>query len=90
MKRKVKLTLLALLGFSTACSTVRRAPVKSGAEDTIVRAYGSDSTRRVIVMYEVRSPEADSVRWQKTMELRQVDAPSADRKKGFRSVKGKE
>lgn len=61
MKKKLKLALAALLGFSTACSTVRNAPAKGGEEQK--QETGSQEVRdsvkvppRIIVMYGVRPP----------------------------------
>lgn len=70
MNRKVKLALAALLGFSTACSTVKNAPGR--ADETSTRKDGT-STRteaekdsiateesarieRIMLMYGVPSP----------------------------------
>lgn len=89
MNRKVKFALLTLLGFSAACSTVRRASQKNGSEDAVVRAYAGDSTRRVIVMYGVRSPEIDSMRRQKIKELTQVNGPVTSGEDNSRFAKGK-
>lgn len=56
MVRKLKWIMLALLGFSTACSTVRNAPAKGGegqkADTAAVRTHP-----RIVAMYGVRAPE---------------------------------
>ena len=56
MNKKLKLALAALLGFSTACSTVKNAPAK-GAEEQ--KQEIQDSVKvppRIVVMYGVRPP----------------------------------
>lgn len=63
MNRKIKLAIIAMLGFSTACTAVKNAPKnkeRSGA------SQGSDTVpaeipRRVVVMYGVPAPLLDSV-----------------------------
>lgn len=61
MSKKLKLALLTLLGFSTACSSVKNTPAKGGdkqtseADSVVVKGSGSD-LRHVIVMYGVRPP----------------------------------
>ena len=61
MNKKLKLALAALLGFSTACSTVKNAPAKGAEEQK--QETGSqevqDSVKvppRIVVMYGVRPP----------------------------------
>lgn len=56
MSQKIKLALLALLGFSTACSTVKKAPKSDDKQtpDTV-------QLRRIVVMYGVRPPQGVTV-----------------------------
>ena len=57
MNKKLKLALAALLGFSTACSTVKNAPAKGAEEQK--QETGSHSVKvppRIVVMYGVRPP----------------------------------
>lgn len=66
MNRKLKLALAALLGFSTACSTVRNAPKgeseqKQDADTTQVKGSGSYPPR-IMLMYGVPTPRQDSIR----------------------------
>lgn len=66
MNRKLKLALAALLGFSTACSTVRNAPNNangpSNRKDDTAVTDGSEPTEesvrveRIMLMYGVPSP----------------------------------
>lgn len=55
MNRKLKLALAALLGFSTACSTVKNASSKK-TDEAAVPADTVEVSRRVVVMYGVRPP----------------------------------
>lgn len=50
MDKKVKLALLALLGFSTACSTVKSGSKSKDPEKTEIEQP------RTVVMYGVRPP----------------------------------
>ncbi len=54
MNRKVKLALAALLGFSTACSSVKNTPVKGKEEAQMDTPAESP---RIVVMYGVPTPE---------------------------------
>ncbi len=61
MNRKIKYAIAALLGFSTACSTVKTAPKGAGKPqqiepDTLERP----APPRLVVMYGVRPPEGVS------------------------------
>lgn len=53
MNKKLKLGLLALLGFSTACSTVKNTSKSKDQEPKAAEEQPS-----VVVMYGVRTPEA--------------------------------
>ncbi len=58
MNRKLKLALAALLGFSTACSTVKNASSKK-TEKTDDAAIPADTVKiihPIVVMYGVRPP----------------------------------
>lgn len=69
MMRRLKYLIAALLGFSTACSTVKQAPRDSRTDDPEPGAVqDADSTAlplRVVVMYGVRPPLSDSQRLQR-------------------------
>ena len=52
MSKRVKLALLALLGFSTACSTVRQSGVQEGGNSEGVE----QSEPAIRVLYGVRPP----------------------------------
>lgn len=82
MNRKLKLALAALLGFSTACSSVKNAP-KKGAENQQTEAdslKGRDSLRhRIIVMYGVRPPAGMRDKVQQGSQIDPVaERPEAD------------
>lgn len=73
MNRNLKLVLLALLGFSPACSTVKtsRSAAGQNSADTII--LRSDTLRQMIrVMYGVRPP----VEIQEDETRRQADSLS--------------
>ncbi len=55
MNRKLKLALAALLGFSTACSTVKNASSKK-TDDVAIPADTVKIIHPVVVMYGVRPP----------------------------------
>ncbi len=55
MMRKIKIAVVALLGFSTACSTVK------SNTGTTVKEKDEQTERRVIVMYGVRPPKGTVV-----------------------------
>lgn len=86
MNRKLKLALAALLGFSAACSSVKKAPREQGAKpqdaDTVV-VRGYTGNPRIRVMYGVPSPAMDSIRRRRLerMELERTDTlpPVAER-----------
>lgn len=81
--RKWKLALAALLGFSTACSTVRQAPQERLAEKEKQASQvkpsqqSADTTAlkaeqlppRVVLMYGVRPPLSDSARMKRMERL---------------------
>lgn len=70
MDRKLKLALAALLGFSTACSSVKNAPKEEGKPardaDTTTVVKGVDPNRRIVVMYGVRINRPDTMRMQRS------------------------
>ncbi len=55
MNRKLKLALAALLGFSTACSTVKNASSKK-TDEAAVPADTVKIIHPIVVMYGVRPP----------------------------------
>ena len=69
--RKWKLALAALLGFSAACSSVKQAPKDTSgqkdADTTLVKE--SKHPPRIVLMYGVRPPRADSIRIKHRQEL---------------------
>jgi hypothetical protein len=57
MSKRMKLALLALLGFSTACSTVKsgsKSRVEGISSEEVIT---NDSAPRIRVLYGVRPPE---------------------------------
>ena len=71
MNRRVKLVLAALLGFSAACSSVKQAPKDTSgqkdADTTLVKEPKQPA--RIVLMYGVRPPRADSIRIKRRQEL---------------------
>ena len=61
--KSLKLALITLLGFSTACSTVKEAPKSSNEKG---EAY--ETTPSIVVMYGVRRPV------QQSPELKKADS----------------
>ncbi len=55
MNRKLKLALAALLGFSTACSTVKNASSKK-TDEAAIPADTVKIIHPIVVMYGVRPP----------------------------------
>lgn len=82
--RKWKLALAALLGFSTACSTVRQAPQQKPAEPQQPASQPVDTAAlkhtkvppRIVLMYGVRPPLSDSARI-KRMERLERERPDS-------------
>ena len=68
---KWKLALAALLGFSTACSSVKQAPKDTSgqkdADTTLVKEPKHPA--RIVLMYGVRPPLSDSLRIKRQQEL---------------------
>lgn len=64
MNKRIKLALLTLLGFSTACSTVKQTSrgESASAERADTTAFGGSERPKVIVMYGVRPPVEDPLR----------------------------
>lgn len=54
MDKRLKLALVALLGLSTACSSVKNSPKKAKKDKT------EKVDPRVVVMYGVRPPKAEA------------------------------
>ncbi|WP_299221230.1 hypothetical protein [uncultured Alistipes sp.] len=69
MNRKWKLALAALLGFSTACSTVKNAPRRDAAEGG-ERIEQRDSLR-IMVMYGVPTPRPERLDAQQQQQQQQ-------------------
>ncbi len=70
MSRRLKWSILALLGFSTACSSVKNT-VKNDpatAEQADSTAVGGKERPQIIVMYGVRPPVGDPLRDQRPAE----------------------
>lgn len=62
MDRKIKLALLAALGFSTACSTVRNTAKDSKKSDkSATEATQKELHPQIIVMYGVPNPARPGV-----------------------------
>lgn len=81
MTRRLKLFLVTILGFSTACSSVKNGPKGKDRQDdrdsTVVTgqpASAEDDAPRVIVMYGVRRPVLDSTRLQLSQPLPEEDS----------------
>lgn len=55
LRQRFKLALAALLGFSTACSSVKNAP-KRAAVPSADPAPSEEEASRIVAMYGVRSP----------------------------------
>ncbi|WP_295990407.1 hypothetical protein [uncultured Alistipes sp.] len=72
MNRKWKLALAALLGFSTACSTVKNAPRRDAAEGG-ERIEQRDSLR-IMVMYGVPTPRPERLDAQQQQQQQQREA----------------
>ena len=76
------MALAALLGFSTACSTVRQAPreaepgQRSESDTTQVRVE-REVPPRIVLMYGVRPPLSDSARM-KRLERQHPDSLSPE------------
>ena len=78
MSRKLKFALAALLGFSTACSSVKNAPREKNpqaqdADSVVVKGYSPPP--RAVVMYGVPIPKQDSIRKKR---LEKVDKQRSD------------
>lgn len=85
MNRKLKLALAALLGFSAACSSVKRAPQQEGgasADSDPVAVTEPADRSRIVAMYGVRSPRADSVRLRRMEAQPDSLPPVAERPAG--------
>lgn len=73
MNKKIKLAMLAMLGFSTACSTSKRS-AKSGAPETEAQPSEVIEHPRIQVMYGVRPPVQVEVDTPQTELLPETDA----------------
>lgn len=89
MDKRLLLALAALLGFSTACSTVKKTPKTSEPKDNQEAEKSGELHRRVMVMYGVRTPIDDSLRRMRLEDLPQVqgldpvvEQPADDTPKG--------
>lgn len=85
MTRRLKLFLVTILGFSTACSSVKNAPKEKDrqgdGDSTAITGSPEpeEDAPRVIVMYGVRRPVVDSARLQLSQPLPE-ESPSQDDK----------
>lgn len=86
MTRRLKLFLVTILGFSTACSSVKNGPKGRDRQDdgdsTVIvgsPASAEEDAPRVIVMYGVRRPVLDSTRLDLSRPLPE-ESPSQDDK----------
>lgn len=84
MKKRVKLMIAALLGFSTACSTVKEAPrategeMKPEAVERIKLMYGVPSPRPVIIEQgQLNAP--DSTRTGEKIYAAPLESPTTQR-----------
>lgn len=73
MTKNLMLAIVALLGFSTACSTVKNTAKESkdsakDSDSVIVRKYAPDTMRRVVVMYGVPVYKLDSAALQRSQQ----------------------
>lgn len=64
MHKRIKLAILTLLGFSTACSTVKNASKgePASAERADTTAFGGSERPKIVVMYGVRPPVEEPLR----------------------------
>ena len=69
--RKWKLALAALLGFSAACSSVKQAPKDTSGQKDADTTLSKEPKQpaRIVLMYGVRPPRADSIRIKRRQEL---------------------
>ncbi len=65
--KSIKLAIIALLGFSTACSTV-----KEGTKSKKVNSEKEEITPSIVVMYGVRRPV------EQLQEVKKIDSPTTD------------
>ncbi|WP_295936492.1 hypothetical protein [uncultured Alistipes sp.] len=103
MNKKLKLALAALLGFSTACSAVKKTPAEGKDAQTqesdapvvtdsvdrpqIIVMYGVRGPVRPVVVPEVQTPESDQL--DPVAEKPVEDTPAMDTKKGDDTPTGK-
>lgn len=62
MGKNLKLAIVALLGFSTACSSVKTAPKGEGVEKEPAieqPVQGRSEQHRIVAMYGVPSPDGE-------------------------------
>ena len=57
MNNRLKLALVALLGFSTACSSVKNTTKDKDKEQELNSLEQQGPDRRIVVMYGVRPPQ---------------------------------
>lgn len=70
MNKNIKLALISLLGFSSACSTVKNAP-KTDKDAVETSETETREHPRIMVMYGVPNPETGRV----TTPLQEKDLP---------------
>ena len=80
MSRRLKWSILALLGFSTACSSVKNTVQNdpATAEQGDSTAVGGKERTQIIVMYCVRPPAGDPLRDQSPAERVEYPQQHAD------------
>lgn len=84
MMRKLKYFFVTLLGFSTACSSVKQAPrekerQKDGDSTVVVGDPEASERPSIVVMYGVRRPVSDSMRPDLSRPLPEKDARTDDK-----------
>lgn len=85
MTRRLKLFLVTILGFSTACSSVKNAPKEKDrqgdGDSTVITGSPEpeEDAPRVIVMYGVRRPVLDSTRQDLSRPLPEEDSGQDDK-----------
>ena len=96
MNKKLKLALAALLGFSTACSTVKNAPAKGAEEqkqetgsqevqDSVKRPPGQAGPATGVHIPDAKVQSAEPEELDPVAEKPTEDTPVMDTKKGAKA-----